>query len=449
MSSGGRSPPPADYVGAAQAQGAANLEAARVAAELNRVNQTGPTGSTTYTQDPNDPDRWTQNTELSPEQLALYNSRTANQQGVSNLAGNQLQGLYGSLAHPFSVSGPERVSSVGSRGYQQGVNAPSVANTSVDLSGIPGITSDFSAERQRVEDSLYGSAATRLDDQFGRQNEANRTALLNQGLREGSEGYNNAMRDFELTKQDAYGNARDRAIAAGGAEQSRLYADALRGRQQSVGEEFDTATFGNQAAQQQFQNEAARTGIFNAGQQAAFGQDTQNATLANAVRDAAIREQQTVRNQPLQEFLALYGDGGGGTGATGGDIAGVGAPQAAPIMDAYTNQAQDQMARWQGREAQAASENNMYAGAATSLAMLYALGAFSDRRLKTDIEHVGVLPNGLPTYRYKYRGESSVRMGVMAQDVEKVAPDAVIEIDGYMFVNYAAINAQHLLGVKP
>lgn len=370
MSSGGKAPPPADFVGAARAQGEANLEAARVAAELNRVNQQGPMGSTTYTQDPNDPDRWTQTTALSPEQQEIYNQQVANQQGVSGLAGSQLQGLYGSMSQPFSVDGPQRVSSVGQQQYRQDINAPSVANTSVDLSGIPGLTSDFSAERQRVEDSLYGSAATRLDDQFDRQNEAQRTALLNQGLREGSEGYNNAMRDLELTKQDAYGNARDRAIAAGGAEQSRLYADALRGRQQSVGEEFDTATFGNQATQQQFQNEMARAGLYNTGQDASFGQGVQNANLSNAVRDAALREQVTTRNQPLQEFLALYGDGGGGSGSTGGDVAGVGGPQAAPIMDAYTNQAQDQMARWQGNQAQAASENNMYAGLGTTAAMM-------------------------------------------------------------------------------
>jgi hypothetical protein len=446
VSSGGKAPPAADYTGAAVAQGQANLEAARLGATLNRVNQQGPGGSVTYSQDPNNPDSWSQTTTLTPEQQQLYNRQVANQQGVSQLAGSQLSRLNGTMSQPFSVNGPDRISSVGQQKYQQNINAPSVANSSVDLSNIPGLTNDFSAERQRVEDSLYGSAATRLDDQFGRQTEANRTALLNQGLREGSEGYNNAMKDLELTKQDAYGNARDRAIAAGGAEQSRLYADALKGRQQSVGEEFSTATFGNQAAQQQFQNEAARTSLYNMGQDASFGQGLQNANLGNAVRDAAMREQITERNQPLQEFLALYGDGGGGTGVTGGNVASAQTPQAAPIMDAYTNQAQDQMARWQGREASAAADNQMYAGAATSLMMLYALGAFSDRRLKTDIEHVGYLPNGLPTYQYRYNNEQTRRLGVMSDDVKEFMPDAVVvDGSGYEMVNYQMIGAEHLL----
>lgn len=442
MSSGGRAPAP-DYVGAAREQGRANLEAARLGAELNRVNQQGPLGSVTYTQDPNDPDRWTQTTEMSPEQQALYQSRTANQQGVTNLAGDQLAGLYGTLSQPFSVSGPERISSVGPRAYQTGIDAPSVANTSVDLSSIPGITSDFSAERQRVEDALYGRAASRLDEQFSRSDEDTRTRLLNQGLREGSEAWNNAMRDADLAKQDAYGAVRDRAIAAGGAEQSRLFADALRGRQQSVGEAFDTATFGNQAAQQQFQNEATRANLYNIGQQAGFDQDSINANLANAVRDASIREGQTVRNQPLQEFLSLYGDGGGGSGVTGGNIPGAQGPEAAPIMDAYTNQANAQMNAWAADQQSRQQNINTGVSAATMLAALYFM---SDRRAKTDIKRIGALPNGIPTYRYKYRGEKVSRIGVMADEVKQFMPEAVmVGDDGYDRVNYAMIGALHLL----
>jgi hypothetical protein len=297
--------------------------------------------------------------------------QTFNQQDVANVAGNQLIGLRQRLLSPFRVNGPERISSVDEAAYRQDVNAPSVANTSVDLSGIPGLSSDFSGERQRVEDALYGSATKRLDDQFGRADEANRTQLLNQGLREGSEGWNNAMRDFSLSKQDAYGDARDRAIAAGGAEQSRLYADALRGRQQSVGETFDTATFGNQAAQQQFQNEAARTGIYNQGQDAAFGQGSENANLSNAVRDAAMREQLTVRNQPLQEFLAMYGDGGGGTGSTGGNIPQVAAPAPADYQGAMGQQYADAWNRYSADEAQASQTNNGLIGIGTMAALYF------------------------------------------------------------------------------
>jgi hypothetical protein len=63
----------------------------------------------------------------------------------------------------------------------------------------------------------------------------------------------------------------------------------------------------------------------------------------------------------------------------------------------------------------------------------------SDRRLKTDIQRVGTTDGGLPIYTYKYKGESMTQMGVMAQDVEKVNPEAVREFGGYKAVNYALV----------
>lgn len=63
----------------------------------------------------------------------------------------------------------------------------------------------------------------------------------------------------------------------------------------------------------------------------------------------------------------------------------------------------------------------------------------SDRRMKEDIKQVGTLDNGLPVYTFRYKGDSTVQMGVMAQDVEQVNPDAVTEIDGIKHVYYGAL----------
>jgi cytochrome c2 len=65
--------------------------------------------------------------------------------------------------------------------------------------------------------------------------------------------------------------------------------------------------------------------------------------------------------------------------------------------------------------------------------------AASDRRLKTDIQRVGTTDGGLPIYTYRYKGEDAMQMGVMAQDVEKVNPEAVREFGGYKAVNYALV----------
>jgi hypothetical protein len=75
-------------------------------------------------------------------------------------------------------------------------------------------------------------------------------------------------------------------------------------------------------------------------------------------------------------------------------------------------------------------------GAGASAAKL-----FSDERLKTDIKRVGTLDNGLPVYTFRYRGTSKIQMGVMAQDVERVKPDAVEDFGSYMIVDYEKATA--------
>ena len=62
---------------------------------------------------------------------------------------------------------------------------------------------------------------------------------------------------------------------------------------------------------------------------------------------------------------------------------------------------------------------------------------FSDRRLKKDIEQIGTLFDGTPVYRFKYLTSDMTHVGLMAQDVEKFAPDAVTRTDaGYMMLDY-------------
>ena len=57
----------------------------------------------------------------------------------------------------------------------------------------------------------------------------------------------------------------------------------------------------------------------------------------------------------------------------------------------------------------------------------------SDKRLKKDIEPVGQGPAGVPVYKYRFKGAlagSPKQQGPMAQDVQKVVPQAVSQIPG-------------------
>jgi hypothetical protein len=61
----------------------------------------------------------------------------------------------------------------------------------------------------------------------------------------------------------------------------------------------------------------------------------------------------------------------------------------------------------------------------------------SDRRMKKDIERIGVLPNGLPVYSFRYVWSAEPHVGLMADEVEAVFPDAVFDHPtGFKMVDY-------------
>jgi hypothetical protein len=65
---------------------------------------------------------------------------------------------------------------------------------------------------------------------------------------------------------------------------------------------------------------------------------------------------------------------------------------------------------------------------------------YSDVNLKHDIVPLGHLANGLGLYRFSYTDSDKVYVGVLAQEVERVMPDAVRRApNGYLQVNYARV----------
>jgi hypothetical protein len=64
-------------------------------------------------------------------------------------------------------------------------------------------------------------------------------------------------------------------------------------------------------------------------------------------------------------------------------------------------------------------------------------GRRSDIALKHDVVLLGHLDNGLGYYRFSYLGSDKAYVGVMAQEVQAVQPDAVTRgSDGYLRVYY-------------
>jgi hypothetical protein len=76
------------------------------------------------------------------------------------------------------------------------------------------------------------------------------------------------------------------------------------------------------------------------------------------------------------------------------------------------------------------------------MALPFLAGA-SDRRLKTDIEELGVDPGtGFKQYAYRYKTDPKTYpkvVGPMAQDIEEVRPDLVREVGGRKIVAMSAL----------
>lgn len=72
---------------------------------------------------------------------------------------------------------------------------------------------------------------------------------------------------------------------------------------------------------------------------------------------------------------------------------------------------------------------------------------WSDRALKTDIKLVGK-ENGINVYEFRYRHQpDALWRGVIAQEVQEIAPDAVANVEGYLAVDYQKIGIEFMRAV--
>jgi hypothetical protein len=231
----------------------------------------------------------------------------------------------------------------------------------------------------------------RLDPQLERQSERLDAQLAAQGIPVGSQAYSRAKQDLAQQQNDARTQAQLRA----------------QGVQQNLfGQELQAGQFGNTAQQQAF-NQAL-----------------------------------TQYNLPLNTLSALR------TGAQVQNPSFVNAPQqattsGADILGASQMGYNAQMGDFNARQAAQQNFNSGLMGLGGAGIM-----AFSDVRLKQNINHIGTLPNGLPFYSFEYINEikdhplagEGTHIGVIAQEVEQVYPNAVTTLDdGYKVVNYGLL----------
>jgi len=315
-----------------------------------------------------------------------------------------------------------------------------------------------SQSRDQLVNERMGQAA--LANQAGQQRFGQQTALRGQQFGEQESRANL----FNQAGQQAFGqsaaarnqlvNERMGQAALSNQANQQRYDQQTGLRGQQFGERQAEANFANQARNQAFLQGAAGAEFQNQAQAQRFGQQQQtntmanqqqqqrfdqaagNAQLQNTARQNALQEQAYLRNIPLNDIAALMGQSGG-----------VQLPQFAASPNVSVQSADllgaslagNQQAIDVAKARQAASGGFM--GGLMNLGGSLggaAINRWSDIRLKENIEKVGKY-NGHNLYEYNYIGNDNKELGVMAQEIEKVIPSAVMEICGYKAVNYGAI----------
>lgn len=367
-----------------------------------KINISGPTGSTQFGNfDPEtgefiaDPDIITQRTQESPQQQAIREQQEQLALNLGSQVGGTLQQPRTAKEIrdrvPFAKQLADNLS-----GFQEA----GVASGQFDSSQLQTIGGDFSADASRQEEATFKRAQNLLSPTFEQQREDLAQQLANQGIPVTSKAGERELNRLDRSQGGQLENLALSSVGAGRGEQERLARLGLSTRGQQFGEQATKAGVGIQeaglAAQQRAQELQERDLEFQRSLQ-------KQLSLSNL--EAQQRAQQVAEVQGTGLLSTPFRPtpitslGGGSTGATAG-------------------------------------------GAGFGLLGTLGGAALSDKRLKKNIKHVGE-ENGHNIYEFEYNDKSygaGRYRGVMAQEVEKILPDAVITMaNGFKAVFYDKI----------
>lgn len=428
---GGKSARAPDYRAAAEEQAASSREVTNMQTWANRPTINTPWGSQTWdssaTIDPATGQRvtqWTQNTELNPLLQESLDSELQVQRDRNELASDMTGRLRDDFGQPLSFEGFQELR--GAPTDPGRVSAPGEYNLQSNLS-TDGLTNLDPSSRyyDQAGDAIYDQWSRRAERNFGRDSDALRTQLLNQGLSEGDEAYDREMEKLRESQNDARTDASLRATMGAGQEASRMFGMDSAARGQMFGERQAQGQFGNDAQRDMFGMDLSRAG-FNADQASQeFARGIQGAGFDNTLRQQQISEALQQRGYSLNEINAIMS----------------GQQVAMPTMPGFSQAGRADATNYFGAaQAQysaaqdAANARNSMIGDVAGMAGSFML---SDRRLKRNVRKVAE-HRGINLYAYEYVwGQPS--FGVMADEVSHI-PGAVVRLpNGYDAVDYGVI----------
>lgn len=331
----------------------------------------------------------TSQVQVPPDVLARYNSVNATAQNVASTPFQQYSTSPDAFVAPINAEQTQGINQTNS--FADAAQPYIGAATGYTLAGAnpvnaaPITASDINQYESPYLSTVLGSTAALLNQ----NNQKQQSGALGEAIQQGAFGGDRAgIAAANLEQQQNLGNAN---IYSGIA--NTAFNTALSTAQQQQGVNLGAEQANRAAVQQTGANlatlgtTAQTAGLQGAGAEQAAGATQQQTTQAG---DTALYNQfLQQQSYPFQvaQFLANIAEG---TGALSGSTTTTTQPQS----------------------------------------------IFSDARLKEDVEVIGKTFGGQNVVAFRYKGDPTRRMGLIAQDVEKKHPEAVREVGGFKAVDY-------------
>jgi hypothetical protein len=235
---------------------------------------------------------------LTPQAQQTLESQQRVQTALANLGEVGIANAYDTLSKPFVPTSTDIKKDFG--GYGEVPNAANfMAKTSVPLQyGID--TSGVAAMPINAGTNAQELILQRLNPTLQAGDVSFRQQLANQGLAPGTEAYDKAFRNREMSKNDLYNQAALQGINLD-----------MAARNQSINELLGLGTFGNQA-------QLAGAGLYNTAMGQNYGQGMQTqgtqfsqglnkAQFQNTAQQQQLAQDMALRAQPINEIIGLMG----------------------------------------------------------------------------------------------------------------------------------------------
>lgn len=338
-----------------------------------------------------------------------------NQQG-------QISGYAPRYQQDITLSGPEQNllnkntqlrTSLADTANAQAGRIGKLLSTNMDTKGLSPWQTTASPDAVRRDETPTDRAAIerammeRYHEYADPANQAEQSQAVARGMTEGGQGYGRMMQGQRTALSDA---AREAYLGSG--DESR---QAQAAYNQAVGNKYQ------------------------------MGADW--ASQLNNLHQAQLTERTMLRDQPIKEIATLLGLGAPNT------------PQFSPFQGTQISAPNLEQGIYNKYQIDKQNQSDMMTGGfGIGKAVLGAMpwaSWLSDRRVKEGVRRMPGSLAGCPIYSFKYKKCAVVpqklwgtrRVGVMADEVEKIHPDAVIRMaDGYARVNYELLHERHAHG---